>query len=218
MSNNQLMRKATLTASFVGIVGLSSLLSVKASHAASFQLDLPLENFTFVNDASIAPADNSPFGHLLTGSYILFPGTGIGTAISGSSPSVNPKTKQSVLLHFDYIFAPKTDTEEDTKFKFSLRNDTTGEITFSRHLIASPEKLKQESVDLTKKFTAPGVYSIIYDFSGAGGVAGVTNFALKIKTVPEPTTTLGLLALGMGAVTLKRKGKISLGVLSKSAS
>lgn len=212
MSNNQLIKKATLTASFVGIIGLSSFLSVKPSQAASFQIDLPLENFTVGGGASIALSDNPPFGDLFTGSYILF--DGIGTAISGSSPSVDPKTKKSVFLHFDYVFAP----EDDSKFKFSLRNNSTDEITFSDHLVASTDNLKQVSVDLTKKFTDPGLYSIIYEFSGAGGNAGVNNFVLKIKTVPEPTTTIGFLALGIGAVTLKRKGKFSLGVLSKSVS
>ncbi len=211
MSNNQLMRKATLTASFVGIVGLSSLLSVKASHAATFNINIPLRSYTLSGDGvSFSPPNDQLFDGFLKGDFILF--EGVGTAISVNSPRIEPNRLKSVFAHFDYAFVAGPNPSE---FKVSLFNDTEKKINFFELLSESSTGMTK-SIDLTSFYTEPGNYKL--NFSSNGGQAGVNNFVIKIETVPEPTTTLGLLALGMGAVTLKRKGKISFGVLSKSAS
>ncbi|TVP56710.1 MAG: PEP-CTERM sorting domain-containing protein [Nodularia sp. (in: Bacteria)] len=212
MSNNQLMRKATLTASFVGIVGLSSLLSVKASHAATFDVNIPLLSYTLEGDGvSIASPDDQLFDNFFTDDFILF-GTEGGTAISVNSPFIEPNRLKSVFAHFDYAFVAGLDPNE---FQVSLFNDTEKETTFSKFLFESSTGMTK-SIDLTSFYTKEGNYQL--NFSSFGGQAGVNNFVIKIETVPEPTTTIGLLALGIGAVTLKHKGKIRLGVLSKSAS
>ncbi len=209
MSNNQLMRKATLTASVVGIVGLSNLLSVKASHAAGFNINIPLNTYTLSGDTSFSAPNNLLFDDFFKDDFILF--EGVGTAISVNSPFVEPKKFKSVFAHFDYAFVTGP---EPSEFKFSLFNDTEDETTFFELLSASTGETA--SIELTNFYTKPGNYQL--NFSSNGGQAGFNNFVIKVETVPEPTTTIGLLALGIGAVTLKRKGKFSLGVLSKSAS
>ncbi|GAX37234.1 PEP-CTERM sorting domain-containing protein [Nodularia sp. NIES-3585] len=212
MSNNQLIKKATLTASVVGIIGLSSFVSVEASHAAIFQVPVPVNGFNLSGDAEIKQANDPTFGGFFTTDYIQFHTQG--TAISVNSPFINPSQVKSVFAHFDYAF---TGTETEG-LQFSLWNATNNTTAFSQFLAISTGE--SVSIDLTNFYTTPGFYQFAYNFSEVGAKAGFNNLVLKIEavSVPEPTTTLALLALGIGAATLKRKGKISLGVLSKSAS
>jgi hypothetical protein len=204
MLNIQFFKKATLTAGIVGIVGLSSLMDTQVSSAATITIPLSINTFTLQGNTSIqtAPPDNQ--FNFFQSDYIFINGSGLAT--SQPSPFLPIKSKQT-FLHFDYVFSQDT----NSILELYLNNVTTGVSTLVNSLNASVGS--SADINLSNLFITPGEYSITHQLSG-GGYAGFNNFALKIS-VPEPTTTLGLIVLGISAFTLKRKSKVSVSLTFK---
>lgn len=204
MLNIQFFKKATLTASVVGIVGLSSLMDTQVSSAATITIPLSINTFTLQGNTSIqtAPPDNQ--FNFFQSDYILIDGSG--SATSQPSPFLPLRSKHT-FLHFDYVFSQNV----GSTLQLFLNNVNTATSTLVQSLNTSAGG--SANIDLSNLFITPGQYTITHQLSG-GGYAGFNNFALKIS-VPEPTTTLGLIVLGISAFTLKRKSKVSVGLLSK---
>lgn len=227
MSTSTLVKRSTLTAGVVSLIGLSSLIGAKPSQALT--LNLPVQNFSYVNGQVADPAgtiNTQVFGGFFKTSYgvlgatsdTFLPGPLEGTAVSASSPlltATDISKLESATLTFDYAFADGVVNGVTDTFSLSITNQTTGVTTFSTTLAAAPSGTTFSLGDIAPFLTTPGEYTLTYQLSEkkTADAAGFNNVVLNIKQAPEPGFTVGLLALGVGAAALKRKRKERVGVL-----
>jgi hypothetical protein len=218
MLNSTLFKRATMTAAVVSMVGLSNVVTAKSSQAAVINLPLPLENFTYNENAQTTSLGD--FDSVFDGSYGLLKQGGIAT--SGASPFINSNVINrltSIKVSSDYAF--NKNNGNDT-FQLFLKKGTTETLLTT---LLPDNDGGNFSLDFTNIFKnvfqteGEGTFNLVYKLLGSGteSVAGFNNVKLVVE-VPEPSTTVaGFLLLTLAAAGgIKRQRKITVALVPNS--
>jgi hypothetical protein len=219
MLNSTLFKRATMTAAVVSMVGLSNVVTAKSSQAAVINLPLPLENFTYNENAQTT--SGGTFNSVFTDKNYGFLKQG-GIATSGASPFIDSNVINrltSIKVSSDYAF--NKNNGNDT-FQLFLKKGTTETLLTT---LLPDNDGGNFSLDFTNIFKnvfqteGEGTFNLVYKLLGSGteSVAGFNNVKLVVE-VPEPSTTVaGFLLLTLAAAGgIKRQRKITVALVPNS--
>jgi hypothetical protein len=211
MSKNNLFQRATMAATTLGVVGLSSIIAAKPSQAKVIPLPLPLNNFTYVNGETTS---TGVFGSVFDGDYGLL--NSGGTATSGASPFISDaliNKLKSIKVSFDYAFTG----DLNDPFELFLKKGTT-ETSVAQ--LAPDADGGQFNFDLTDIFKTQGAgsFNLVYKLSNSDNrnFAAFDNVKLVVD-VPEPGTAVaGFLILTLAASGMKRHRRVAVTLIADS--
>jgi hypothetical protein len=242
MPTSTFVKRSSLTAGVVAMMGFSSLLGASPSHAAIINGGFETGNFTGWTTIGNASIQTSAFGSGPTeGTFEALvstaeptvsastletflgvaPGSlndlGNGNATAGSAIKQTFAANAGDILNFDWNFLTNeftspTNFYNDFSFVSLGLVSTLADTRAPIFLSGTPTPFNQQTGFKTFSFTVPttGTYTLgigVTDVADTVVDSGLLVDKVKLTSVPEPTSTLGVLAFGaFGASSLlKRK-------------